>query len=231
MSSKQKHQYPILPFFLAALTAALFAFSVEVFWRRRDVLVRNISSMVGEHLIGFRASSQVGGPMPIPMLSTAMNQVISRDDDAVARSALDSMMGVVTEAKRRSFALPLVHKDVALRVKAWAEKPETTSSQPAAKLLTHIVERHAQHMDQLIAQSYAIISTTDSAAATQSMRALAHLVDGAAIAGLGIQKSLILVKPNDETVQTWLSSSEVQPKLAAEFLMKTIDEAVANFNS
>lgn len=216
-------------FFLATICVLGIAISIEVFVVRRNKMVQDISSLVGEHLIALRASKSVGGPMPVNMLISAMNQVIHPDNEKAAKTAIDNMMGVVTEAKRRSFMLPLVHKDVAVRVKSWAEKG-TEVSASAAKLLAHIMERHAQHVDQVVAQSYITISTSDPLLAAQTMRSLTHQIEGALSSGLSIDPKMLLLKPNAKTVEQWISQSEnLQAKTAAEMLMKTFEEAKVLF--
>jgi hypothetical protein len=47
---------------------------------------------------------------------------------------MDTMIGIVAESKRRSFQLPIVHKNVAKIVKNWADRLSSRSSLVAAKL-------------------------------------------------------------------------------------------------
>jgi hypothetical protein len=232
MSKNWKDNFNLIfPFFLVTLVAALIAISLEVFWRRRDRLVQNISSMVGEHLSNIRTSDRVGGPMPVHILESGMNQVIDEHNDEEAKRAMETMMAVVVESKRRSFLLPLVHKDVFQRVKAWAEKGHTAkSSEIATKLIVHIAERHAQHMDQIVAQSYAVVSDSDPRAAALTMRSLSHQVDGALAAGIKIHPSLFLLSPNDATVKKWAEQNDhAVAKAAAQLLHKTAREADITF--
>lgn len=219
-----------LPYFVLVLIAALIALTLEIFLKRRDALVRNISAMVGEHLLNTRASANVGGPMPLSMLSAAMNQNIHPDNDSEAKKALDTLTGIVTEAKRRSFMLPLMHKDVALNVKKWAETPNSSSSIPAATLLSHIYERHAQHIDQLISQSFVKISADDENTAVVAMRSLTHQIDGALAAGLKVQPSMALLKDNKEIAEKWSTSSSLKAQEAAKLLLKTVEEARVTFH-
>lgn len=217
-------------FFLATITILAIAVAAEVFFFRRNRVVRDISSMVGEHLNNLRGTEAVGGPMPIPMLSSAMNRSVHPTDETSAKDAMQDMLGMVVEAKRRSFQLPLVHKDVALRIKNWADKGEGETAVTAAKLFTHIAKRHTEHLEQLVAQSYVVISNTEASAAAQAMRSLAHQVDGAVSSGITLQAKAVLFKENAETVQKWLSSESESAKAAAELLVKTIQEAAASSN-
>jgi DNA-binding transcriptional regulator YiaG len=212
-------------FFFATIALVGLLLTIEVFYSRKNRMVKSISSLVGEHLVSFRSSPQVGGHMPVSMLSAAMNQNIHPDNDDEAASAIETMTGIVVEAKRRSFQLPLVHKDVAQIVMKWAERGTAKSSQGAANLLAHIVEKHAQHMDQLIAQSYVIISESDPVLASNQMRLLYHQLDGALAAGLGVDPSLVLVTQNVKSVNMWLESDHPKAKTAAELLLKTVQEA------
>jgi hypothetical protein len=215
----------IIVFFLATITILMIAVAIEVFFFRRNRVVRDISSMVGEHLNVLRNTEAVGGPMPIPMLSEAMNQVIDETDEKAANESIKLMLGLVMESKRRSFALPLVHRDVAIRVKNWADRGEGETAVNAAKLFTSIAKRHTEHMEQVIAQSYVLISKTDARSAIQAMKSLAHQIDGAVSSGMSIDSRAVLMKENNETVREWLSSNDDGAKAAAEMLLKTVGEA------
>ena len=54
----------------------------------------------------------------------------------------------------------------------------------APKMLPLLAEPHAQHIDQLVAQSFQRVAETDADTATSAMRALAHVTDIALAAGL-----------------------------------------------
>lgn len=212
LRSKANIRSLIIVFFLATITILMIAISIEVFFFRRNRVVRDISSMVGEHLNVLRNTEAVGGPMPIPMLAEAMNQHIHETDEKEANESMKTMLGLVMESKRRSFALPLVHKDVALKIKAWADRGEGETAVNAAKLFTSIAKRHTEHMEQVIAHSYVLISKTDSSSATQTMRSLAHQIEGAISSGMNIDARAVLIKENSETVQEWLVSNDAGAK-------------------
>lgn len=212
-------------FLLATLTLILLVATTEYLYSKKHKLVQSISSMVGEHLVDLRTNKDVGGPMSQNSLTLAMNQVIDPDDDEKAKSAIETMLGVVVEAKRKSFHLPMVHKDVLTLVAKWSEKTDSHSSKLAAKLLTHVYDRNLQHMDQLISQSYVNISETDPILATKQMRSLSHYVDGANVAGISLDPKIILLSPNDKIVNKWLLSEDVKVKNAAQFLLQNIEES------
>lgn len=218
-------------FFLAVLTLIALAVAVEVLYVRRRRMVRNLAAMVGEHLVATRAAVQTGGPMPVEMLQAAMNHDIPLDHEPTARNGIDTMLGIVVEAKRRNFLLPLVNKTAASAVAEWAVRGGETGA-AAAKLMPHIVERHAQHMDQLVAQSYARISEADGSAAAAAMRSLTHQLDIALAAGLGVDPSMVLFQPNKGIVERWAASADhASAKDAAQALLRTVEEARESFAS
>jgi hypothetical protein len=223
-AKSQSYKSLVIVFFLATITLLMIAVAVEVFFFRRNRVVRDISTMVGEHLNGLRNTEAVGGPMPVGMLSHAMNRTIDDRDEKEANESIKSMLELVAESKRRSFALPLVHKDIALQVKSWADRGEGETAVNAAKLFTFIAKRHTEHMEQVIAQSYVVISKTDAKAAIQAMKSLAYQIDGAITSGMNIDSRAILIKENHEAMQDWLASSDDGAKAAAELLLKTVEE-------
>jgi hypothetical protein len=159
------------------------------------------------------------------MMTSAMNERISETDEEEAKQSMELMMGLVTEAKRREFRLPIVQKDVALKVKKWAERGVGKTSVLAAKLLTHIVKGQAEHIDQLVSQSHVEISTIDGDTAAQQMRSLNNHLDGAVAAGLAVDPKIVLFQPNIKTVDSWVNSDNIKAKLSAESLLKTLREA------
>lgn len=216
-------------FFLAVLTLIAMALAVEVLYVRRRRMVRNLAAMVGEHLVNARATAQVGGPMPVQMLEAAMNHDIPLDHEPTARNGIDTMLGMVAEAKRRNFLLPLVNKKAASAVAEWAVRGGETGA-AATKLMPFIVERHAQHMDQLVAQAYVRISETDAGSAASAMRSLAHQLDIALAAGLGIDPRMVLFQPNKGIVERWAASHEHDSaRDAAQTLLRTVEEARVSF--
>jgi hypothetical protein len=181
--------------------------------------------MVGDHITKLKNSDKVGGPMPYALLSAAMNQVIDETDDNRAKEAMDTMIGIVAESKRRSFQLPIVHKNVAKIVKNWADRLSSRSSLVAAKLLSHIYERQLQLVDQLTSQALVTISDNDEELAYTQMRSLAHHVDGAVAAGITVDPKLIILSPNNTTIDKWRESQSLKAKTAAELLLKNIQES------
>lgn len=212
-------------YFFVIITVVSLGLALELFYFRRNRLVKSISTLVGEHLVELRASKNVGGPMPIHMMTSAMNERISETDEEEAKKSMELMMGLVTEAKRREFRLPMVQKDIALIVKKWAERGVGKTSALAAKLLTHIVKGHAEHVDQVVSQSHVQISNIDGDTAAQQMRFLNNHLDGAIAAGLSIDPKIVLFQPNVKTVDSWVSSDHLKAKLSAESLLKTLSEA------
>jgi hypothetical protein len=221
-----------IAFFLAITALVSAAIAIEVFYVRRNRLVQNISSMVGEHLVKLRSLDKASGPMPVNMLIAAMNQKIDPSDDEAAKTAMETMMGIVVESKRRGFLLPMVHKDVAVAVRTWASKVESKSSVTAAKLLTHIMDRHVQQVEQLVAQSFAVISETDEKEAVTGIRSLSHILDGALAAGLSVNPNMVFMPPNSNTIRKWAAAdSAPQAKAAAELFLATLKEAQETFDA
>ena len=212
-------------FFVGTIVLVLIVLLTEYANYRRHRIIQNISSLVGEHIVKMRSTEKVGGPMPHAMLYSAMNQIIDADSDEDALTSMKTMIGIVAESKRRSFQLPLVHKNVAKIVSQWAERTSSKSSPVASKLLVHIFERQIQHMDQLTAQAMVTISDTDEELAYIQMRSLSHHVDGAVTSGIVVDPKLILLSPNTTTIEKWLNCNNSRMKTAAELLLKNIQEA------
>ena len=213
---------------LCTLTILAIAVAWELLYIRRNKLLRGIGSMVGSHLIASREASAAGsgtGAMPIQMLDRAMNSGVHESNSAKAKEDLLGMLGMVSEAKRRNFLLPLTNKDLAQTVIKWSTTG-TDAGDVALKLLPYIMERHAQHMDQMIAQSYVLISDSDASSATNAMRSLAHQLDTANAAGISVDPNMVLFNPNKTTVKVWAEQSEMlQPQAAARGLLDSLREA------
>ena len=57
------------------------------------------------------------------------------------------------------------------------------------------------------------------------MRSLAHHVDGAVAAGITVDPKLIILSPNNTTIDKWRESQSLKAKTAAELLLKNIQES------
>jgi hypothetical protein len=215
---------------LCVFTLVCIAIAWEILYVRRNRLLRSIGSMVGSHLVASReaaASSGVGiGSMPIQMLDRGMNHGVHTSNSVKAKEDLESMLRMVSEAKRRNFLLPLTNKEIAQTIIKWSTTG-TQTGEIALKLLPYIMERHAQHMDQMVAQSYVNISDSDPAAATNAMRTLAHQLDTANAAGISVDPAMVLFNPNKATVAMWADQqTQLQPQAAARGLLDSIKEAI-----
>ena len=210
----------VLTFFFVILIVA----TAKYFHMKKQRLVQNISSMIGDHLVNLRNIDKVNSPMNQEMLHYSMNQKIDPYDDESAKQSINSMLDVVVESKRRSFNLPFISKDVREQIIKWANNTNSKSSSSATKLLTHVFEKNIQLMDQLISQSLVMISETDISIATNQMKTLSHFIDGVNISGLTVDPQLILLSPNDTIINKWLIHSDIKVKNAAEHLLKNIEE-------
>ena len=216
---------------LALCTLSLVAIAVawEVLYIRRNKLLRSIGSMVGSHLVASRQAAMEGnfsGALDVQFLEKAMNNGVHDMDKNKAKEDLESMYAMVVNAKRNNFLLPLITKEISQVVIKWSTSA-TEAGEVALKVLPFVMERHAQHMDQMIAQSYVIISDNDPKKATHSMRSLAHQLDMANAAGLSVDPRMVLFNPNKTTVKLWAQQEELpQPQAAARGLLDSIMEAI-----
>ena len=214
---------------LCTITLLAIAVAWEILYVRRNKMLRSIGSMVGSHLVASREAANAGsgiGSMPIQMLDRAMNNGVHPSNAQKAKEDLNGMLGMVSEAKRRNFLLPLTNKDLAQTVIKWSTTG-TEAGDVALKVLPYIMERHAQHMDQMIAQSYVLVSESDPVSATNAMRSLAHQLDTANAAGISVDPSMVLFNPNKTTVKMWAEQEvQLQPQAAARGLLDSIREAI-----
>jgi hypothetical protein len=221
----QSYKSIVIVFFLATITILMIAVAIEVFYFRRNRVIGDISTMVGEHMRDLRSTEAVGGPMPMGLLSEAMNQSIDENNEVEANKSILLMLDLAKESRRRSFSLPIVHRDIALKVKKLADRSVGEVAVNAAKLFTIIAKRHTEHMDGVLAQAHVIISKTDARTATQSMKSLAYQINGAITIGVSIDPKLLISKENNEVIQQWLSSTDEHAKASAELLLKAVQDA------
>jgi len=210
-------------FFLVSLTILCLAVVADIFIVRRNRVIRDISQLVGNHLGNLRASAAVGGAMPLQLLQQAMNRDIHPTDETKASEDIEFLFSVLQESKRRSFQMPLVHRDMAAKIMRWsqtARNPDIASK--AAALMAVAVEKHANHIDQVIAQSMVKICDQDPVKAARDMKSLDQLLDGVLASGITMSGNMALLSPNDAVVQQWAASSDVAAKSAAESLLKTV---------
>lgn len=216
---------------LATFLAIALALVYEVFYVRRRKLHSEIASLVGSHMSNLRSDTPSLPPMPFHMLERGMNQKIHDTDELSAKESMTVMQTIFIEAKRRNFLLPLVHQETVLQVLKWSAKNGEVG-EIALKLLPYIKERHAQHMDQVIAQSHNRISEDDPDSAAQAARSLAALIDMGMSAGMKIEPRIILFNPNKSVVESWAKNEEhPKTKAQAQTLLDVLKEAETVYNS
>ena len=213
---------------LITVTLVAIAVAVEVLYVRRNRMIRSIGSMTGSHLVATREASMNGqlgiGPMPVQLLQNAVNNPIVETDSTIALEQLKSMLRYVEEAKRRSFMLPLTTKENAHAIKKWALTTSETGD-VARKVLPYIIERQAQQADQMVALSYAEISSSDSRSATQQMRTLTHNLDITNASGISLDPRMALFNPNLANVLNWAEQTEdIQAQATAKGLLMSFEE-------
>jgi len=208
----------LVVFFLATLALLAAAMAVEVFYVRRRRLTREIAAFVGSHVQATRAVPE-GTPMPHDMLEAVVNQHLSTDNEAEAFAGMQSMLATLNEARRRNFLMPLTPSSKLGVVVEWSKRGGR-AGELALKILPHLVERHVQHMDQLMAQSFERISDADADAAVATMRAIAHTAQVALNAGLGVDPRMVLNADNKRAADAWASqAAHAGAKDAAEALL------------
>jgi hypothetical protein len=222
---KNAYLLALLVTFAAIVLAALY----EVFYVRRRKLHRQIASMIGEH-INTERTENGDAPLPFFMLERGMNQNIHPTDEIQAKAAIESMLALALESKRRGFLLPLMHNNVAGVLLGWCSE-STPIRESALQLLKIAKEREAQHIEQLIAQSHARIPEEDAELAESFMRSLASMVEAALSAGIKIDPKIILFNPNKSTTESWATNDHYpRAKKFAQALLDSVNEAHKLYN-
>ena len=213
--------------FLVFLIIIGMILTSQLFLAYRAILNRDVDSIISDHLENIRGilSKDSGTQISQPLLQAVMNKGVHPTDEAEAHESMKNMLDLVAESKRRSFKLPLVNKEVLGSVRKWSSQARNVDAKNSAvKLLTHLAERHVEIMDQIVSQSFVEISKTDSSSAVTAMKTLEHYVDGVLLAGIKIDPKMVLLSPNESIVKSWLSGDNAEAKLAAESLLKSIEE-------